>query len=121
MVRGKSYRSPLVDKIQKPVREAATTCRVVPFQKYFLEHCKYVLYISVSNWTGQDKGTEVPSLSQDKGTMRQAQNLAKGRDGPRQPVKIWDETQNRTVRDFDSRPIPSRPAEGKGTEQRRTF
>ena len=42
MVRGKNYRSPLVDKIQKPDREAATTYRVVPFQKYFLEHCKYV-------------------------------------------------------------------------------
>ena len=34
--------APLVDKIQKPDREAATTYRVVPFQKYFLEHCKYV-------------------------------------------------------------------------------
>ena len=27
-----------------------------------------------------NKGTEVPSLSQDKGTMGQAQNFAKGRD-----------------------------------------
>ena len=27
-----------------------------------------------------DKGTEVPSLSRDKGTTGQAQNLAKGRD-----------------------------------------
>ena len=32
-----------------------------------------------------DKGTEVPSLSQDKGTMGQAKNLAKGWDGPEQP------------------------------------
>ena len=39
-----------------------------------------------------DKGTEVPSLSRDKGTMGQAKNLAKGRDsqnsglaGPGQP------------------------------------
>ena len=30
-------------------------------------------------------GTEVPSLSRDKGTMGQAKNLAKGRDGPGQP------------------------------------
>ena len=43
-----------------------------------------------------DKGTEVPSLSQDKETMGQAQNLATGQDGPGQPVKIlartWDGT-----------------------------
>ena len=32
-----------------------------------------------------DKGTEVPLLSRDKGTTGQAQNLAKGRDGPGQP------------------------------------
>ena len=31
--------------------------------------------------TFRDKGTEVPSLSRDKGTMEQAQNLATGRDG----------------------------------------
>ena len=41
--------------------------------------------------TGQDsatywnKGTEVSSLSRDKGTMGQAKNLTKGRDGPGQP------------------------------------
>ena len=50
----------------------------------------------VSNRTGQcnfwDKGTEVPSLSRDKGTTGQTQNLAKGRDGPGQPVKIQDRT-----------------------------
>ena len=33
----------------------------------------------------QDKGTEVPSLSRDKGTTGQAKNLAKGQDGPGQP------------------------------------
>ena len=32
-----------------------------------------------------DKGTEVPSLSQDKGTTGQAKKLAKGRDGSGQP------------------------------------
>ena len=38
-----------------------------------------------------------------KGTTEQAQNLANGRDGPGDPVKIWD----RKVRDFDSCPVPS--------------
>ena len=33
--------------------------------------------------TFRDKGTEVPSLSRDKGTMRQAQNLATRRDSGR--------------------------------------
>ena len=33
----------------------------------------------------RDNGTEVPSLSRDKGTTEQAQNLAKGWDGPGQP------------------------------------
>ena len=40
--------------------------------------------------TFQDKGTEIPSLSRDKGTTGQAQNLTAGRDGPGQPVKTWD-------------------------------
>jgi hypothetical protein len=35
-------------------------------------------YILLTFW---DKGTEIPSLSWDKGTARQAQNLATGRDG----------------------------------------
>ena len=39
-----------------------------------------------------DKGTEVPSLSWDKGTTGQAQNLAKRRDGMGQPVKIRNGT-----------------------------
>ena len=33
----------------------------------------------------RDNGTEVPSMSRDKGTTGQAQNLATGRDGPGQP------------------------------------
>ena len=33
----------------------------------------------------RDNGTEVPSLSWDKGTTGQAKNLAKGREGPGQP------------------------------------
>ena len=32
-----------------------------------------------------DNGTEVSSLSRDKGTTGQAKNLTKGRDGPGQP------------------------------------
>ena len=42
--------------------------------------------------TFRDKGTEVPSLSRDKGTKGQAQNLAKEGKGLGQPVKIWDGT-----------------------------
>ena len=41
-----------------------------------------------------DKGIEVPSLSRDNGTTGQAQNLAMGRDGSGQPVKIWDGTRS---------------------------
>ena len=52
--------------------------------------------------TLRDKGTEIPSLSQDKGTTGQAQNLAKGRDRPRQPVKIPKVTWDGMVQDFDS-------------------
>ena len=55
-----------------------------------------------------DKGTEVRSLSRDKGTTGQAQNLTKGQDGSGQPVKIQDMTREWTVHHFDSlsRPIP---------------
>ena len=48
--------------------------------------------------TFRDKGTEVPSLSRDKGTAGQAQNLATGRDGP----GFWQA-------------VPSRPGTGHGT------
>ena len=53
----------------------------------------------------RDNGTEVPLLSRDKGTKGQAQNLAKGRDGPGQPkfgmgragtAKIRDGTRDKT-------------------------
>ena len=81
------------------------------------------IYSRVSNGTGQcncsgqrdrqnffvpgqrDTGTEVPSLSRDKGTTGQAKNLAKGRDGPGQPnfetglagtAKIRDGTRDKT-------------------------
>ena len=36
----------------------------------------------------RDKGREVLSFSRDKGTIGQAQNLARGRDGPGQSVKV---------------------------------
>ena len=53
----------------------------------------------------QDRGTEVSSLSRDKGTTGQAQNLAMGRDGPGQvksrtgragTAKIRDGTRDKT-------------------------
>ena len=49
--------------------------------------------------TFRDKGTEVSSLSWDKGTMGQAKNLAKGRDGPGQPKSIlsWNVSGQRVL------------------------
>ena len=44
--------------------------------------------------TFRDKGTDVSSLSRENGTTGQAQNLAMGRDGPGQLVKIWDGTRD---------------------------
>ena len=70
-----------------------------------------LLVVRVSNGTGQcnflgqrdrqnffvpgqrDSGTEVLSLSRDKGTTGQAQNLATGRAGT---AKIWDGTRDKT-------------------------
>ena len=53
------------------------------------EFGKKLLQIRVSNGTGQcnflGKGTDVPSLSRDKGTTGQAKNLAKGQDVLGQP------------------------------------
>ena len=61
--------------------------------------------------TFRDKGTEVPSLSRDKGTTGQAKNLAKGRDRLGQPKfgTGWD-SQN-----------PGWDAGQNGTEKKRTF
>ena len=64
----------------------------------------YVLVIDLGFATGRDSttfrdnGTEVSSLGQ--GTTGQAQNLATGRDGPRQPVKIRDGTRDGTITIF---------------------
>ena len=49
--------------------------------------------------------------------MGQSQNLAKDQDGPGQSVKIRYETQDRTVQDFDSCPIPSHRAKQDGAEK----
>ena len=55
-----------------------------------------------------DNGTEVPSFSRDKGTTRQAKNLAKGRDETGQPkfgtgragtAIIWDGTRDKAEKD----------------------
>ena len=51
-------------------------------QCYFLEQRNRIFFIVPGQ---RDNGTEVPSLSRDKETTGQAQNLAKGRDGPGQP------------------------------------
>ena len=53
--------------------------------------------------TFQDKGTDVSSLSRENGTTGQAQNLAMGRDGPGQSVKIWDGTWDGTITIFLSK------------------
>ena len=58
--------------------------------------------------TGQSKFLEQSDKSSFivKGTMEPAQNLAKGPDGPRQPLKIHDKTWDGTVQDFDSLSCP---------------
>ena len=45
--------------------------------------------------TFQDKRTEIPSLSRNKGTTEQAPNLTMAQDRPGKPVKIWDRTRDR--------------------------
>ena len=61
--------------------------------------------------TFRDNGTEVSSLSRDKGTTGQAQNLTKGRDGPGQ-------LKSGTGRDSQN---PGRDAGQNGTEQKKMF
>ena len=55
----------------------------------------------------RDKGTEVSSLSRDKGTTGQAQNLAMGREGPEQVKSGTGLGGTAKIRD--------------GTQQKRTF
>ena len=83
--------------------------------------------------TFRDKGTEVPSLSQaDKGTTGQAQNLAMGRDGQGQSIKIRAGTRTGTITIFLAKSGTGRgtgrykiltafPAGLNRTEQKRTF
>ena len=68
-------------------------------------YCKIAFPTGRDSATFRDKGTEVPSLSRDKGTTGQAKILAKGRDGPGQPkfgtgragiAKIRDGTRDKT-------------------------
>ena len=54
--------------------------------------CRVGLPTGRDSATFWDKGTEVPSLSLDKGTTGQALNLAMGQDGLGQPIKILDRT-----------------------------
>ena len=67
--------------------------------------------------TFRDKGTEVPSLSWDKGTTGQAKNLAKSWDGPGKPklgtgragiAKNRDGTQNKMGESRKGRSITAR-------------
>ena len=51
--------------------------------KYYV--CELAFPTGQDSETFRDKGTEVPSLSRDKGTKGQAKNLAKGRDRSGQP------------------------------------
>ena len=66
--------------------------------------CRLAFPTGRDSATFREKGTEVSSLSQDKGTTGQAKNLAKGRDGPGQPkfgtrrartAQIWDGTRDK--------------------------
>ena len=54
---------------------------------YFHRHCGFELGFPTGrdSATFRDNGTEVSSLSRDKGTTGQAKNLTKGRNGPGQP------------------------------------
>ena len=67
------------------------------------EFRRYLLRITLNqNWnrTPPDKETEVSSLSEDKETTGQAQNLANWRDGPKQPIKIREGKLDRTITIF---------------------
>ena len=72
----------------------------------FLQNTSFNTKFKCFQWEGtvQLSGTKGQKFPQ--GTTGQAQNLAKGRDGLGQPVKIREETQNGTVPDFDSCPVP---------------
>ena len=72
------------------------------FRRYLLR-LDFIVRITLNqNWnrTPRDKETEVPSLSEDKETTGQAQNLINWRDGPKQPIKIRKGKLDRTITIF---------------------
>ena len=73
--------------------------------------------------TFRDNGTDIPSLSWDKGTTGQAKNLAKGRDGPGQPKFGTGRAGTAKIRDGTGRDNQNagRDTGQDGTEQKRTF
>ena len=73
--------------------------------------------------TFRDTGTEVPSLSRDKGTTGQAKNLAKGRDGMGQLKFGTSRAGTAKIRDGTGRDSenPGRDAGQNGTGQKRMF
>ena len=120
-----SYRNSIYTKFSKLLAQALRMEKtILCFLRPLFTRSKWNMSeIRVSNGTGQrnfsgqrdsqnffvpgqrDNGTEVPLLSRDKGTTGQAQNLAKGRDGPGQPkpgtgragtAKIRDGTRDKT-------------------------
>ena len=120
-----SYRNSIYTKFSKLFAQALRIEKtILCFLRPLFTRSKWNMSeIRVSNGTGQrnfsgqrdsqnffvpgqrDNGTEVPLLSRDKGTTGQAQNLAKGRDGPGQPkpgtgragtAKIRDGTRDKT-------------------------
>ena len=52
-----------------------------------------------------DKWTDISLLSRDKGTTGQAKNIATGRDGTGQPIKIWDGMWDGTITIFLSKSV----------------
>ena len=89
-------------------------------------HCELGFPTGRDSATFRDKGTEVSSLSRDKGTTGQAQNLAKGRAGT--GFSYFSTGRTRTGRNFDilprdgpgrdfdslSRPVPEYPGTATG-------
>ena len=79
-------------KMSEKKKSVACVANMFSFQFSGLTHTLLprTFYSSIGFPTGWDSttfwdnGTEVSSLSRDKGTTGQAQNLAKGRDGPGQ-------------------------------------
>ena len=84
---------------------------LVDYMQGWWTHLKVGFPAEQDSTTFRDNGTEVSSLSRDKGTTGQAQNLAKGRAGT---AKTWDGT----GRDSQN---PGRDAGQNGTEQKRMF